>query len=785
MKKLSYRFFCALLVMTLLAALAPAVLAVEGEIILGANYEERFYQNEPQIWSFTPGETGEYLLFTPASGSLLGEVEGQTPTGQFTLQTGQAVQVYSLTAGNTYQVRIWLNPEQYSSLPNPYSDVFQLDRKQPLESLALSRTEVTGQRDNYDSIYAELYPAYYPADDLSWSSSDSDIVSIESTEGYECYFRMNKVGTATLTATVGSLRASCTVTVEKASGYWDNYEVWSPDQTEKEFSLVYGQSASYTYTPIQTGLYVSHAEGSLHTMVNGTSPSHILNERIAQTMEGDYHLYEMVAGETYVIEVVPNYSESGEVQRGTVTFEKAQSARSITLYGPNLTDGSKIVGYVGGMMELYAVSDPVYAYALSSGFTFVSSNYGEIAYAEQSNTEGSNHIFLTKAGSCKINVSTGSASVVCPVTVKPSPVLTVGKTTTLEFGINDAYGVTCLFTPSESGNYTFSIKGSGGTCYIEDTEIGNYIYGSGSMGGWLQGGKTYEVVLGVGNSDHTVTVYGAGSVPPDVDDTDPPIGGDPATPSQPSDPGVSTDPTAPSDPTDPPVPITPSDPNAPGDPPQPDEPDVQPKPEMEELAEQLNGKYVAGNIHIYEREGKLNITSDLLEQMAQVKTGLVIVGEAYEVELDSTTLGTIARQGTGDWSLRVQFDQQDDFTDKQKDTLKKRKVAGSVSVSLTCGNAEIHDFGGGQASVTVPFAPSSSADEYGVYYLSPEGSLEKVGSSYANGTITFRTGHFSDYVILHEAAEADQPNLLVPILIGAAVLAAAAVVTVVLIRKKK
>ena len=102
MKKTGYRFLCALLAAIMLMAFAPTALAVEGELLLGANYEERFYQNEPRVWSFTPSETGEYLLFTPSSGSLLGQIEGQTPNEQFTLQTGQAAQVYTLTAGNTY-----------------------------------------------------------------------------------------------------------------------------------------------------------------------------------------------------------------------------------------------------------------------------------------------------------------------------------------------------------------------------------------------------------------------------------------------------------------------------------------------------------------------------------------------------------------------------------------------------------------------------------------------------------------------------------------------------------
>lgn len=771
MKKNIFRFLCVLLAAVMLTGLMPTVLATEGDLELGA-YEIRFYDYEPRIWTFTPSETGEYLLFTPPHGSLLGQIVGQTPTNSYTLQTGQAVQVYSLTAGTAYQVSIQLS----SAYDSPYSDVFRLDKKQPLQSLTLSCTELTGQRDSGNSIYAELYPAYYLPDGLSWTTSDSSVVSIESTEGYECYFRMNKVGTAVLTAKMGTLSASCTVTVEKATGYWDDLPVWPAGQTEMECTVSAAQGCSYAYTPNQTGTYALHGEDRMGVTIYGTSPSHVLNERTASTSEGDYYLVDLIAGETYVIGV----GVSGDAwTTGTVSIQKAQEAQSITLYGPNMTDGSAISGYVGGLVDRYAVTTPSYAYALTGRYRYISSDT-DIAYVEQEYGDGSNHIFLTEAGSCTVTVTAGSVSVVCPVTVKPSPVLEVGKTTTLSFEYQDAYGVTCLFTPSESGNYTFTVKGSGGTCYIEDTQIGNFIYGSGSMGGWLQGGKTYEVILGVGNSDHTVTVYGAGSQP-SQDVTDPSQGEDPVEPSQPADPDDPTEPTVPADPSEPTVPDSPSEPTAPDVPVS--------KPEMEELADLLGGTYDGSAVHVKSQNGELTVPSDQLAQLAQAQTGLVVQGEDFRVELDSAALGAVARQAEGDVKLHVRTGQHDGFSDQQKAALKDKRVAGSVSVTLTCNGTQIHEFEGGQASVTVPLTPDGEYGQYAVYYLSPEGDLEKMDElSWEDGSMTFRTGHFSDYVILQEAqtAEPEQPDLLIPILIAvAAVAAMAAAVTVILLRKKK
>lgn len=774
MKKTMFRFLCVLLVLPLLMALVPAAMATEGELILGSNYEVRFYRDEPRIWSFTPSDSGEYLLFTPSSGSLLGEILGQTPTARYSLQTGQAVQVYSLTAGTAYQIRIQLN-DTYTS---PYSDVFQLDKKQPLQSLTLNYTSLTGQRDNYDSIHAELYPAYYPPTGLTWTSSDPSVVSIESTEGYECYFRMNKVGTAILTAKINNLSAKCTVTVEKATGYWDNYPVWPANQKEMKCTVSPEQGYSYSYTPNQTDVYALHAQKGASVYITGTSPSHILNQRHAITMEEDYYLVDLIAGETYVIDVSAGFADGAGWRTVSAFIEKAKNAQSITLYGPNMTNGAAIEGYVGGIAERFAVADPIYSFALNGGFRYTSSNSG-IANAERAVTEGANNIFLTGEGNCNITVTTGSASVVCPVKVKPSPVLEVGKTTTLTFSYQDAYGVTCLFTPQESGNFTFTVKGSGGTCYIEDTQIGNFIYGSGSMGGWLQGGRTYQVILGVGNSDHTVTVYGPGSQPPQ--DVTPPNQGSGDSPEEPN----PSDPAEPGTPVDPSIPTEPANPSEPT---QPTEPDIpQAGPEVEELADRLGGRYENGAISLNAQDGRVNIPAQELAALVQNQVDLVVKENGVSVKLDSKVLITADGQAAGDLELIVRLPQQTDLNQDQKAALETKTVAGLISLVLTCDGRDIHDFGGGQATVTLPLAADTSDATYAVYYLSPEGTMEKMENvTRGDGSLTFRTGHFSDYVIVQEPMEEEtkQPNLLLPILLGVAAVVAVAVAVVLLRRKK-
>lgn len=778
MKKTILRFFCMVQAVLVVLCLCPAAMALpmDGELLLGCNYEERFYSNEPKTWSFTPKETGEYLLFTPSSGSLMGEIVGQSPIDDYSLQTGQKVQVFVLNAGTQYQIRIQLNP----AFASPYSDVFQLDKKQPLQELVLNMTDCTGRRDDYNSIYVRANPAYYSLDGLTWVSSDPSVVSIESTEGNECLFRMNKVGTAVLTARFKNFSASCTVTVEKAIGYWDDYPVWPANQMKMEFNLPAGQGCAYAYTPSQSGIFAVYASGDVHVNIHGTSPSHILNEKTVQTMSGVYELVNLVAGETYVLGISPNYAEGDGVKTGVVTVEKARNAQSITLYGPNMSEGAALNGYVGGIANRFAMSDPPYAFGLNGGFRFTSSDEG-IASLEQAVSEGGNNVLLTGEGSCKITVTTGSTSVVCPVTVKPSPVLEDGKTTKLTFAYQDAYGVTCLFTPEVSGNYTFTIKGSGGTCHIEDTQIGNYIEGSGSMGGWLQGGRTYRVILDIGNSDHTITVYGSGNKPPVV--TPPPQGSD-----DPMEPPAPTEPMDPPDPSVPTDPIEPSEPSAPSEPAdEPTEPDApQSRPEAEELAEQLGGSYKDGAIHLAVQDGNVDLTAQVFSQLAQMNVDLVVKGEDVTVKLDHAALNAVANQSVQNVTLQIRRPTVETLREQQKAALKDRNVAGVIAIDLSCGDSEIHDFGGGYAWVTVPLAAEAAGGDYAVYYVSPEGSLEKMEQvSYGDGSLIFRTGHFSDYVIVRETVEKGekQPNLLLLILLGA--VAVAAVAVVIILRRKK
>jgi hypothetical protein len=72
------------------------------------------------------------------------------------------------------------------------------------------------------------------------------------------------------------------------------------------------------------------------------------------------------------------------------------------------------------------------------------------------------------------------------------------------------------------------------------------------------------------------------------------------------------------------------------------------------------------------------------------------------------------------------------------------------SFGITVGDTVVSDFNGGKAAVEIPYvlAAGENPNAVVIFYLNETtGRLEIVRGHYADGTVTFVTGHFSKYVI--------------------------------------
>jgi hypothetical protein len=82
-------------------------------------------------------------------------------------------------------------------------------------------------------------------------------------------------------------------------------------------------------------------------------------------------------------------------------------------------------------------------------------------------------------------------------------------------------------------------------------------------------------------------------------------------------------------------------------------------------------------------------------------------------------------------------------------------------MTVTSNNSEISDFGGGAATVSIPYTPAAGEDlnKIVIYYLSDSGELITIPDcvyDQASGTVVFSTKHFSTYVVgYHEVSFSD------------------------------
>lgn len=101
------------------------------------------------------------------------------------------------------------------------------------------------------------------------------------------------------------------------------------------------------------------------------------------------------------------------------------------------------------------------------------------------------------------------------------------------------------------------------------------------------------------------------------------------------------------------------------------------------------------------------------------------------------------------------------LTQEQKEALKEKEVAVILTLEAYAGATKITSFGTGKVTVSVPFTPAEgkTGQDYYVAYVAADGTVTPMDTTFADGMLTFRTNHFSNYVVLEEVVvEEDNPN---------------------------
>ena len=140
------------------------------------------------------------------------------------------------------------------------------------------------------------------------------------------------------------------------------------------------------------------------------------------------------------------------------------------------------------------------------------------------------------------------------------------------------------------------------------------------------------------------------------------------------------------------------------------------------------------------------IPAAAVSQVAEkTEAAVTIKSDAAEVTLDKEAIAAVAKAAgtTGEVKLVV-------------DTVAQEEGKVEVDLKLVTANGNVSEFKGGKVSVTIKLNAKLATKDVKCLYIDDAKAYHKVdGQKNADGTFTFKTGHFSSYAVV-EAEEADK-----------------------------
>ena len=128
---------------------------------------------------------------------------------------------------------------------------------------------------------------------------------------------------------------------------------------------------------------------------------------------------------------------------------------------------------------------------------------------------------------------------------------------------------------------------------------------------------------------------------------------------------------------------------------------------------------------------------------------LTVSSPSVSISFDNTALSEIKSKGTGDINISATRVNTNDLPQADKDKVGNHPV---FDLTLTSGGTVISDFGGGSATVSVPYTLAAGEDgnKVVIYYISDSGEMIMVPDCVydsSTGMVTFKTKHFSKYAV--------------------------------------
>ena len=151
----------------------------------------------------------------------------------------------------------------------------------------------------------------------------------------------------------------------------------------------------------------------------------------------------------------------------------------------------------------------------------------------------------------------------------------------------------------------------------------------------------------------------------------------------------------------------------------------------------------------------VKISVEAIKLVVEAEKSMSIETAQATVLLDKVAQEIIVEEAgaQADIVLEVTQVKTEQLNEKQQEAVKERDVQLVISAQILCNETTIHDFKGGTATVQIPFEvpAGEKGDDYKVIYISDDGVIEEIETTYQEGNLVVELAHFSEYAVVKVA----------------------------------
>ena len=205
----------------------------------------------------------------------------------------------------------------------------------------------------------------------------------------------------------------------------------------------------------------------------------------------------------------------------------------------------------------------------------------------------------------------------------------------------------------------------------------------------------------------------------------------------------------------------------------------------EEVAEDTKEQSKVIQVESATADASLTVSQEAVRAVTESGSALRMSSETGSLTVSNQVLGNISEED--EITISVSEAKEQDMSDAQRKTVTNDAVV--VDVRITAGDRSLGDSLGGTVTIAVKYVPANGKVP-AAYYIDDNGAKERMdGVRYdaERKEISFESTHCSLYMVVDENPESESPgsdNTMLFIGIGAAILAALLVAVLVIVRRK-